>query len=123
MYKRQLKANGVFIISDVTTKVDNGLYYPQMMNSGINRFLKNSQQYKSIVPNACYHLENQCSGCYMQDIFHVSHRGKNSDRSKIAYRIICNKSFAQEVMAGYTLKTCRAINPLADKNIPYDLWH
>jgi|GEM_PF-322600 len=112
-----LKANGVFIISDVTTKVDNGLYYPQMMNSGINRFLKNSQQYKSIVPNACYHLENQCSGCYMQDIFHVSHRGKNSDRSKIAYRIICNKSFAQEVMAGYTLKTCRAINPLADKNI------
>ena len=118
-----LKANGVFIISDVTTKVDNGLYYPQMMNSGINRFLKNSQQYKSIVPNACYHLENQCSGCYMQDIFHVSHRGKNSDRSKIAYRIICNKSFAQEVMAGYTLKTCRAINPLADKNIPYDLWH
>ena len=28
-----LKANGVFIISDVTTKVDNGLYYPQMMNS------------------------------------------------------------------------------------------
>ena len=118
-----LKANGVFIISDVTTKVDNGLYYPQMMNSGINRFLKNSQQYKSIVPNACYHLENQCSGCYMQDIFHVSHRGKSSDRSKIAYRIICNKSFAQEVMAGYTLKTCRAINPLADKNIPYDLWH
>lgn len=75
------------------------------------------------MPNACYHLENQCSGCYMQDIFHVFHRGKNSDRSKIAYRIICNKSFAQEVMAGYTLKTCRAINPLADKNIPYDLWH
>lgn len=119
-----LKANGIFIISDITTKVDNGaLYYPQMMNSGINRFLKNSQQYKSIVPNACYHYESQCSGCYMQDIFYVSHREKNNDISKIAYRIICNKSFAQEVMAGYPSKTCRAINPLADKNTPYNLWH
>ena len=101
-----LKTNGIFIISDVTTKVDNGtLYYPQMMNSGINRFLKNSQQYKSIVPNACYHYEDQCSGCYMQDIFYVSHREKNNDISKIAYRIICNISFAQEVMAGYPSKT------------------
>lgn len=119
-----LNDNGVFIISDVTTKVDNGtLFYPQMMNSGINRFLKNSQQYKSIVPNTCYRFETQCSGCYMQDIFHVSHRKKNNDRSKIAYRIICNKSFAQEVMAGYTPKACHAINPLADKNTPYDLWH
>lgn len=119
-----LKTNGIFIISDVTTKVDNGtLYYPQMMNSGINRFLKNSQQYKSIVPSACYHYEDQCSGCYMQDIFYVSHREKNNDISKIAYRIICNKSFAQEVMAGYPSKTCRAINPMADKNTPYNLWH
>lgn len=50
-------------------------------------------------------------------------QGKNSDRSKIAYRIICNKSFAQEIMAGYTQKTCRAIDPFADKNTPYDLWH
>lgn len=119
-----LNDNGVFIISDVTTKVCNEtLYYPQIMNNGINKFLKNSLQYKSIVPNACYHFENRCSGCYMQDIFYVSHRKKNNDRSKIAYRIICNKSFAQEVMAGYTPKTCRAINPLADKNTPYDLWH
>lgn len=37
-------------------------------------------------------------------IFSCIPQGKNSDRSKIAYRIICNKSFAQEVMAGYTLK-------------------
>lgn len=59
----------------------------------------------------------------MQDIFHVSHRKINNDRSKIAYRIICYKSFAHEVMAGYTPKTCRAINSLADKNTPYDLWH
>lgn len=48
---------------------------------------------------------------------------KNNDKSKIAYRIICNKSFAQEIMAGYTQKTCRAIDPFADKNTPYDLWH
>ena len=40
-----------------------------------------------------------------------------------SYRIICYKSFAHEVMAGYTPKTCRAINSLADKNTPYDLWH
>lgn len=119
-----LDNNGIFIISDVTTKADKGsLFYPQMMNRGINRFLKSSQQYKSIVPNACYYYENQCSGCYMQDIFHVSHRKKEKDISKIAYRIICNQSFAQKIMTGYAPKTCRAINPLADKKTPYDLWH
>lgn len=119
-----LNANGLFIISDVTTKGNNEtLYYPQMMNNGLNKFLKNSLRYKSIVPNACYHHEDRCTGCYMQDIFYVSHRKKINDISKIAYRIICNKSFAQEIMAGYTSKMCRAINPSADKNIPYDLWH
>lgn len=119
-----LAANGVFIMSDVTTKSDDKtLFYPQMMNKGINRYIKNSQQYKSIVPNTCYHHETQCQGCYMQDVFFVSHSRKNNDVSKIAYRIVCNKSFAEEVMAGYVSKTCRATNPLADKNSPYDLWH
>lgn len=56
-------------------------------------------------------------------IFSCIPQEKNNDKSKIAYRIICNKSFAQEIMAGYTQKTCRAIDPFADKNTPYDLWH
>lgn len=119
-----LNDKGAFIISDVTTKVSNGtLYYPQMMNSGINKFLKNSQQYKSIVPNTCYCYESRCSGCYMQDVFYVSHSKRNNDISKVAYRIICNKLFAQEIMTGYEPKICRAIDPLVDKNTPYDLWH
>lgn len=119
-----LQSNGVFIIADVTTKGCNeSLFYPQIMNNGINSFLKSSQQYKSIVPNTCYHYEDQCSGCYMQDTFYVTHRKKNNDISKITYRIICNKSFAQTIMLENMPQICRAINPLADKNTPYNSWH
>lgn len=116
-----LDFNGVFIMEDVTTKSENGLFYPQMMNTGINRYLKNSQQYKSIMPKACFHHEGKCSYCYMQDVFYISHSRKSEDISKVAYRVICKKSFAQEIMDGNVPRECRVTNPNADKYLPYNI--
>lgn len=116
-----LDNDGVFIISDVTTKSDNGLFYPQIMNNGINKFLKTSLQYKSIIPKACFHHEEQCSCCYMQDVFNLSHSRRTNDISKVAYRIICTKSFAQKIMGGDAPRECRATNPNADKYLPYNI--
>ena len=115
-----MSPDGVFIMTDVTTQLDNSTqYYPQVLNKGLNSYLKKTSSYKSIIPTACYNHESKCQGCYMQDVFYVSHRKTNNDRSKIAYRVLCRSSFADELLNNTTVKPCRATNPFADKNLPY----
>ncbi len=116
-----LSQKGVFIMSDVTTQIDNStLYYPQMMNDGLNKFIRKNHQFKTIVPPSCYLHEGYCLGCYMQDAFYVSHKKKDRDVSKIAYRVICRSDFAQIVMSNIPSTLCRADNPTADKQAPYN---
>ena len=115
-----LSQYGVFIMSDVATRSSNSsMFYPQMMNMGLNNFIKKTLLYKSIIPATCFIHEGNCSGCYMQDIFYVSHRKKNRDISKIAYRVLCKSDFATELQANRQVGYCRATNPFADKNSPY----
>ena len=115
-----LSSCGILVLSDVTTKLnDRYLFYPELMNTGINEVLRENIAYKSIVPHACYYMENECRGCYMQDIFRVSHSRKVLDRTKIAYRILCHANFADSVMINIKPNSCKAINPYADKFAPY----
>lgn len=112
---------GVFIMTDVTTKLNNSaLFYPQMMNLGLNNYIRESSHYKSIIPTACLNHEANCPGCFMQDIFHVTHRRKVNDVSKVAYRVVARLELANEIMRHNTIKACRATNPMADKNLPYN---
>lgn len=115
-----LSQYGVFIISDVATKLNDSIeFYPQMMNVGLNRFIKKTPLYKTIIPTACFNHEGICTGCYMQDIFYVTHRKKSRDVSKVAYRVLCKSGFASEIMHNKPTNSCRAANQLADKNSPY----
>ncbi|MBR5653295.1 MAG: hypothetical protein IKX22_04370 [Prevotella sp.] len=115
-----LSQHGVFIMSDVATKLnDSTMFYPQIMNVGLNRFLKKTSLYKSIIPTACFNHEGICIGCYMQDTFYVTHRKKNRDISKVAYRVLCKSDFATELLDNIPTNSCRATNQLADKNSPY----
>lgn len=115
-----LNKQGVFIMTDVTTKLDNSpLYYPEVMNKGLNKYLKSSTLYKTIVPSACYTHERICPGCYMQDTYYISHSRKNQDLSKIAYRVVCKSEFADKIMNDMPLQQCRATIQQADKNLPY----
>lgn len=115
-----LSSYGILVLSDVTTKLnDRYLFYPELMNIGINEVLRKNTAYKSIIPYACYYMENECKGCYMQDIFRVSHSRKVLDRTKIAYRVLCHSDFADSVMVNIKRTSCKAINPCADKFAPY----
>ena len=84
-----------------------------IINSGKNEF-------KTLYPYSCYFNEMTCNGCYMQDVFTVSHSKKMKDVSKVAYRIICRKRFADAIVASDFNQSCRKNNPLADKNLPYN---
>lgn len=115
-----LLSNGALILSDVTTKLDDiYLFYPQLMNKGINEALRRNRAYKSIVPHSCYYMEDKCEGCYMQDVFTITHSRKQMDRTKVAYRVICHADFANSIMDGIRHNNCRAVNRLADKFEPY----
>lgn len=115
-----LSSNGIFILSDVTTKNDdNGYYYPILLNRGINTFIRNNTEYKSIYPFPCFHYENKCNGCYMQDVFSISHRKKTDDISRVAYRILAHKQFAEIISTYIASKKCRATDMNVDKNEPY----
>lgn len=116
-----LSQYGVFIMTDVTTKLNNSpLFYPQLMNSGLNNYIRSSSCYKSIVPAACFNHEAYCDGCFMQDTFYVTHRKKNNDISKVVYRVVATSELANEIMRHNTIRICRAIDPRSDKNIPYN---
>ena len=111
---------GVFILSDITTKHnESNRFYPLIMNSGLNNFLRSNEAYKSIVPHACYYMEEICDGCYMQKTFTVSHSRKKDDITRIAYRVLCQADFANSVMVNVEHGRCKAIDDSADKSAPY----
>ncbi len=115
-----LSQYGVFVMSDVATQLnDSTIFYPQMMNVGLNRYIKKTSLYKSIIPTACFNHEGICAGCYMQDIFYITHSRKSQDISKVAYRVLCKSCFATEILQNKPTNSCRATNQLADKNSPY----
>lgn len=113
---------GVFILSDVTTRLNNSeLFYPQILNSGINKYVSScKKEFKTLYPYPCYFYEMTCNGCYMQDMFTVSHSKKRNDISKVVYRIICRKSFADVIVTSDVTRFCKKNNPLADKKLPYN---
>ena len=79
-----------------------------------------SDEFKTLYPYPCYFHEMTCNGCYMQDIFTISHSRKKNDVSKVAYRIICRKKFADVIVTFDVNQSCRKNNPLADKKLPYN---
>lgn len=113
---------GVLILSDITTKLNNSeLFYPQVLNAGVNSFVCSyKNEFKTLYPYPCYFHEMSCKGCYMQDIFTVSHSRKRNDVSKVVYRIICRKNLADAIVTSDFNQSCRKNNPLADKTHPYN---
>lgn len=118
-FSHLVASNGLLAISDVTTKTPDGIqYYPTIMNSGFNKFVK-ERDFKTIKPTPCYFHENLCNGCYMQDWVNITHSRKLKDLSKIAYRIVCLTIFADEILKDSSQGSCRYTNQNADKNTPY----
>lgn len=117
-----LDEKGILILSDVTTslKGEKGVFYPTVMNNGINASLARFKSYKTAIPHPCYHYEDKCQGCYMQESFYVTHSRRSHDLSKVAYRVIGRSNFVDYIMNNNQCSSCRFLDINADKSLPYN---
>ena len=99
MLAPKLSAEGLFVLLDVTTRDEfSDVYYPVMMNKGINDFVKNNPGFTTLLPLPCMLKEADCNTpCYVQQRFRVSHSHRVNDLSKVAYRVIGRKGFVKSL--------------------------
>lgn len=94
-----LNLSGVLCILDITMKDEGtGIFYPQILNDQVNRFISEDGSFSSILPLSCRFKERECNTpCYTQQVFSVSHRGKSNDVSKVAYRLLGHRVFVDDI--------------------------
>lgn len=96
-----LHENGLLIMLDVTTKDErSGCFYPQLMNSAINDFVRKSSTIETLLPLSCACYDGCSDLCFMQQTFSVSHSHKSNDESKVCYRVLCRKPLKTAIMQG-----------------------
>lgn len=94
-----IQENGVLVILDVTTKDEHtGLFYPQLMNSSLNEYIRNNEAIVSLLPLSCACNEHCKELCFIQQTFSVSHSRKSNDESRVCYRVLCRKSLKSAIM-------------------------
>lgn len=106
-----LADKGLLYILDVTTKDEfTQLFYPQLMNQGLNSFISSNDDYETLLPLACINWRNCQDTCFMQQMFTVSHSRKSDDESRVCYRIICKQDFVHTFIHEISsLKECTHI--------------
>lgn len=94
-----LAETGLLLLLDVTTKQEhNNTFNPILMNDQIKTALKELRKYKTLLPLSCsLHESICCAMCFTQQQFKVSHSKRSNDISKVAYRIIANNEFAEQL--------------------------
>lgn len=127
MYRTFLEAskdiideNGLILISDMTDYFNHSkrtYYFNLLMNQEIvNYYQEESNKLKPIFPCGCYFGIDKCQdahGCFSQFTFDVdiafpiiSSRTKNRDRTKISYKVLASRQFADRIYEGVTPKPC-----------------
>lgn len=94
-----LNSNGLALIVDVTTKTDYSDYLPLLLNEQSRNFVKDKPLFKILSPLSCNCYNHTCNNhCFYQHEFYVSHRQKNKDASRIAYKIIGRSIFVDKIL-------------------------
>ena len=94
-----LHENGLLIMLDVTTKDEHsGYFYPQLMNSSINDYVRESRTIETLLPLSCACYYECRDLCFMQQTFSVSHSHKSNDESRVCYRVLCRKPLKTTIM-------------------------
>lgn len=107
---------GVIQILDVTTKDDiSDQFYPILMNWQINDFLRNNENYISLLPVSCAQHPECENKCFTERKFYVSHSKKEKDLSKVAFRIIARKDLLN-VALSQTVETKEVVNESCGSN-------
>ena len=103
---------GVCVVSDVTT-TDNGYeYFAKTLNREVNQNdVSQNAKMRTIIPLPCATKSTPCQSqsCYTQRRFHVAHQLANHE-TKIAYRVLAPKSFADSITTTFTKKTAYQVN-------------
>ena len=109
---------GILYILDVTTKDEHtNLFYPQLMNQGLNHFVSKNKEFSTLLPLACENWKDCKDACFMQQTFNVSHSRKSNDESRVCYRLICKQEVKKLFIPDDTvIKGCsHIIHPLKYK--------
>lgn len=94
-----LNSNGLALIVDVTTKTDYSDYLPLLLNEQSRNFVKDKPLFKILSPLSCNCYSYTCNNhCFYQHEFYVSHRQKNKDASRIAYKIIGRSIYVDKIL-------------------------
>lgn len=94
-----LSVSGLCVLLDVTTKQEySNTFNPILMNNQMNKALQELEKYKTLLPLSCSLHETICAAvCFTQQQFVVSHSRRVNDISKVAYRVIANISFVEQL--------------------------
>jgi len=97
---KKLTDDGIMLIEDVTIKSPTTeKFIPYMLNAELNEFVSDNEDYATIYPTACKGKESKCKeGCFFNKKIKVTHSAKKNDISKIVYRIIGKKTFAEKII-------------------------
>lgn len=100
MLSSKLTDKGIMLIEDVTIKSPaTEKFIPYMLNAELNEFVAENDEFATIYPTACKDKEYKCiNGCFFKKEIRVTHSAKNNDISKIIYRIIGKKPFAENIV-------------------------
>lgn len=107
MLSSKLTDKGIMLIEDVTIKSPTTeKFIPYMLNAELNEFVAENDEFATIYPTACKDKESKCiNGCFFKKEIRVTHSAKNNDISKIIYRIIGKKPFAENIVVSSKGKT------------------
>lgn len=100
LLSKKLTDDGIMLIEDVTIKSPiTEKFIPYMLNAELNEFVSENEDYATIYPTACKGKESTCKdGCFFNKTIKVTHSAKKNDISKIVYRIIGKKTFAEKIV-------------------------
>lgn len=100
LLSKKLTDDGIMLIEDVTIKSPTTeKFIPYMLNAELNEFVSDNEDYATIYPTACKGKESKCKeGCFFNKKIKVTHSAKKNDISKIVYRIIGKKTFAEKII-------------------------
>lgn len=106
-----LKADGVFLVLDITTKNEKtGMFLPQEMSAELNAFTSSHKEFCTLIPKPCGEIPNCQEGCFMQQTFKISHSKRQIDASKICYWIICRHKFKNLIIPNVAQQGVQIIN-------------
>ncbi len=97
---KKLTHDGIMLIEDVTIKIPaTERFIPYMLNAELNEFISDNNDFATIYPTVCKGKESKCTeGCFFNKEIKVTHSAKENDITKIIYRIIGKKTFAEKII-------------------------